>query len=107
MLIGIRDNLLRQKKSDSENIRVADLLKHVNLKLKTAKRKAKKEYYEKLLKTSNARLLWQRINGMLGKDTKKNTIELDVNGSIVAENGDVANAIGNWSKSGGPVAELG
>lgn len=78
ILGNIKDNVLRKWKANREDQRLAEMLKHINRKFTPAKRKAKKEYYERFMNTGNQTLFWKRINELLGSKTKEEIAAINV-----------------------------
>lgn len=85
VLIQVRDNALQNWKADRQNPHLRELLDRANKLLAAAKRKAKRDFHSKLFNTNNAKLLWKRINEVLGKNSKQDAVVLKVNESEVAE----------------------
>lgn len=87
----IRDNVLRRSKLNRHDQRLQDLLDHANRRLKDAKKRAKTEYYNGIFSSTNPKVLWRRINELLGCKTKEcPALTLHVNGMDVNEPGPVA-----------------
>ncbi|KAL1403892.1 hypothetical protein pipiens_000876, partial [Culex pipiens pipiens] len=65
-LSNIKDKVLQKWKANRLDEAQTELLARANLKLNEAKRKAKANYHSRLFCTSNPKLLWSRINEVLG-----------------------------------------
>lgn len=87
MLSKMKDNALKRCKRKPNDERLKSLLKHVSNKLVKSKRHAKRKYFENLLNTPNQKLLWSRLNEVLGRNKKRDDpIELQNNDQKVIGN---------------------
>lgn len=90
----IKDNIYQRWKRNRQDGYLTDLLAHVNIRFATCKKKAKVEYYQQQLNTTNPKALWSRINELLGRKRKKDTgLKLMVNETEVSESKQVAEAL--------------
>ncbi|XP_055590354.1 uncharacterized protein LOC129742479 [Uranotaenia lowii] len=95
-LLKSRDKILRKLKKNSTNLNLSEQMKRMNKQLQNAKRKAKIEYYEQLMNTSNMKILWKRINEMIGKNSKPDELTLNLYGKSVDSPLPVANAFNEF-----------
>lgn len=106
VLIQVRDNALQNWKADRQNAHHRELLDRANRLLAAAKRKAKGDYHQKLFNTNNSKLLWKRINDVLGKNSKQDAVVLKVNETEVADPTAVATLFNDYFTSiGAKLAE--
>lgn len=70
---NIRDNVLKRWKRNRQDARTTELLAHANRKLAAAKTKARIQYHSKLFNSGNAKMVWSRINELMGGKSKPNS----------------------------------
>ncbi|XP_055613435.1 uncharacterized protein LOC129759895 [Uranotaenia lowii] len=95
-LLKSRDKILRKWKKNPTNLNLSEQMKRMNKQLQNVKRKAKIEYYEQLMNTSNMKILWKRINEMIGKNSKPVELTLNLHGESVDSPLPVANAFNEF-----------
>lgn len=101
-LSNIKDKVLQKWKANRLDEVQTELLARANLKLNEAKRKAKANYHSRLFCTSNPKLLWSRINEVLGGKSKANSkVQLEVNHEIVEDPSSVSNIFNDYFASVG------
>lgn len=71
-LSKISNNLFQKWKRDRTNSHLKNLLAHANKKLADTKRRAKSAYYHQMLSSSNPKLLWGKINELIGNKSGRN-----------------------------------
>lgn len=105
-LSKVRDNVLRRWKRNREDAELTEMLAHVNKQLTTVKRKAKLEYHQAIFSTNNPKTLWNRINDVLGNNSKSKTLTLEVDDREILEPCSVADAFNEYFTSiGGKLAQ--
>lgn len=93
----IKDNVYHRWKSNRRDSNLTDLLAHINRRFAACKKKAKIEYYQRQLNTTNPKTLWSRINEILGRKQKKDTsVKLVVDETEVHEPTEVAEALNKY-----------
>lgn len=116
---NIRDSMLKKWKRNRQDARTTELLAHANRKLAAAKTKARIQYHSKLFNSGNPKMVWSRINELMGGKSKPNSpISLVVNLNEEHDPMKVANvlnehfvsvgcALGNQLTSNGDVNHFG
>ncbi|KAL1377956.1 hypothetical protein pipiens_020305, partial [Culex pipiens pipiens] len=89
---NIRDSILKRWKRNRQDQHLSELLARANYNLSEAKKRAKKQYHTKLFNNGNAKLLWGRINELMGGKSRTNSApSLEVNQNIEHDPVTVAN----------------
>lgn len=105
-LIKIKNKYLKKCRAFPNDIRSAELLKHVSKKLEIAKRQTKKRYYENLLNNTSHSKLWKNINSLLGKSKNKLNLSLNMNGGTISNSKQICETFNeHFSSIGSKLAE--
>ena len=80
-LSKIKSKIFKKSRANQTDVHLKELLEHVSKKLKQEQNKAKKSYYETFFDSTNQKLLWSKINTVLGKgknySTEKTVLSVD------------------------------
>ena len=108
-LIKVRDRLFARKKRQPENEHVLNAYNQARNRVSRQLDKSEKEHYESYFEehTINIKKTWEGIRKIVNvkKSTKFSISHLNVNGKMIDESKDVANAFNNFFVNVGPNTE--
>lgn len=83
-LIRIENKYLAKLKRNPNDAHTAGMLEleHVSKKVKSAKNRSKKEYYENILKSSSHSNVWKKLNEIFGRTKTNEKIQLRKDGIL-------------------------
>lgn len=89
-LIQIKNNYLNKQKSNPTDEHITEMLEHVSKKVKSAKKRCKKQYYENILKSSSHSNVWKKLNEIFGRTKANEKLKLRNGANILESDQDVA-----------------
>jgi hypothetical protein len=89
-----KDNMRKQNKRNFNAIR-KDKIDQISLQIKHEIKKARNELCQKLISERDGKKLWKNLNEILGKDKKKNVIELIHDGKTINDEREIADTLNN------------
>lgn len=100
-LIQIKNNYLAKSKNAPNDVHIREMLTHISKKVKTAKIRCKREYYENILKSSSHSNVWKVLNEVFGRSKITEKINLKVDGTVLHSDSDVVEVFNNFFSSVG------
>lgn len=104
--IKLKNKYLKKVKDNPNNHHLKDMLNHVTKKVKTAKKRCKKEYFENLLNDTCHAKLWKNLNEIMGRKKQDSKIELNYDGYRTSNNLEICEIFNQFfSNIGGNLAK--
>lgn len=98
-LIQLKNQYLKKSKNDPNDVRSKDMLVHVSKKVKAAKIRCKREYYENILNTSSHSNVWKKVNEIFGRSKVVEQVKLRIDGAVLHSDRDVVEVFNEFFSS--------